>query len=63
MVMPMHGCYEKKKSLTDGTKPDAVLGYFMLIKEKDEVRVVIEVKDANTKLDEKQKREKEHFTC
>lgn len=49
---------EEKKSLTDGTKPDAVLGYFYADKEKDEVRVVIEVKDANTKLDEKQKREK-----
>ncbi|HFK5506807.1 hypothetical protein [Elizabethkingia anophelis] len=49
---------EEKKSLTDGTKPDAVLGYFYADKKKDEVRVVIEVKDANTKLDEKQKREK-----
>lgn len=49
---------EEKKSLTDGTKPDAVLGYFYADKKKDEVRVVIEVKDINTNLDEKQKREK-----
>ncbi|WP_294230871.1 hypothetical protein [uncultured Chryseobacterium sp.] len=49
---------EEKKSLTDGTKPDAVLGYFYADKKKDEVRVVIEVKDANTNLDDKQKREK-----
>ncbi|WP_278354020.1 hypothetical protein [Chryseobacterium gleum] len=49
---------EEKKSLTDGTKPDGVLGYFYADKKKDEVRAVIEVKDANTNLDEKQKREK-----
>ncbi|MFZ4929354.1 hypothetical protein [Chryseobacterium sp. Mn2064] len=49
---------EEKKSLTDGTKPDAVLGYFYTDKKKDEVRVVIEVKDPKTNLDAKQKREK-----
>jgi hypothetical protein len=49
---------EEKKSITDATKPDAVLGYFYDDKKKDQVRVVIELKDANTNLDEKQKREK-----
>lgn len=49
---------EEKKSLNDATKPDAVLGYFYDDKKKDDVRVVIELKDANTNLDEKQKREK-----
>lgn len=47
---------EEKKSLTDGSKPDAVLGYFYADKQRDDVRVVIEVKDARTSLDEKQKR-------
>ncbi|MDF0720616.1 hypothetical protein P0M11_11465 [Kaistella sp. PBT33-4] len=49
---------EEKKSITDATKPDAVLGYFYDDKKKDQVRVVIELKDANTNLDDKQKREK-----
>lgn len=49
---------EEKKSVTDGTKPDAVLGYFYVDKIRDDVRVVVEVKDARTDLDEKQKREK-----
>lgn len=49
---------EEKKSVTDGSKPDAVLGYFYVDKDKDDVRVVVEVKDANTNLDKKQKREK-----
>jgi hypothetical protein len=47
---------EEKKSITDGTKPDTALGFFSINKEDDDVRVVIEIKDANTQLDEKQKR-------
>ena len=49
---------EEKKSLTDGTKSDAALGYFFKNKESDDVRVVIEVKDSKSDLDLKQKREK-----
>jgi hypothetical protein len=49
---------EEKKSLTDGTKSDAALGYFFKDKNSDDVRVVIEVKDSKTDLDLKQKREK-----
>lgn len=49
---------EEKKSVTDGSKPDAVLGYFYIDKKVDDVRVVIEMKDANTDLDEKQNRQK-----
>ncbi|MBU4536943.1 MAG: hypothetical protein KJ689_00010 [Bacteroidetes bacterium] len=49
---------EEKKSITDATKPDAVLGYFYDDKKKDQVRVVVELKDADTNLDDKQKREK-----
>jgi len=49
---------EEKKSKINGTKPDAVLGYFFKNKEDDDVRVVIEIKDAKTSLDDKQKRVK-----
>ncbi|MEN5085900.1 hypothetical protein ABE426_05480 [Sphingobacterium faecium] len=49
---------EEKKSITDATKPDAVLGYFFIDQKGDDVRGVIEMKDANTDLDEKQKRQK-----
>jgi len=49
---------EEKKSKTDGTKPDAVLGYFFINKSNDDVRVAIEIKDAKTDLDLKQKRTK-----
>ena len=52
---------EEKKSKINGTKPDAVLGYFFKNKEDDDVRVVIEIKDAKTNLDLPQKRVK-NFT-
>ena len=42
---------EEKKSKINGTRPDAVLGYFFKNKEEDDVRVVIEIKDAKTNLD------------
>lgn len=48
---------EEAKTKSDGTKPDAALGYFTHDKTKDDVRVIIEIKDANTNLDAKQKRE------
>lgn len=48
---------EEKKTKVDGTKPDAALGYFSKDKRKDDVRAVIEIKDANTDLDLKQKRD------
>lgn len=47
---------EEVKTKVDGTKPDGALGYFLKDKSKDDVRAVIEIKDANTNLDEKQKR-------
>jgi hypothetical protein len=47
---------EEKKSVVDGTKADAALGYFYQDKEQDDVRVVIEIKDANTDLDSAQNR-------
>lgn len=47
---------EEKKSSTDGTKPDAALGYFYINNTIDDVRAVIEIKNANTDLDTKQKR-------
>lgn len=47
---------EEKKSVVDGTKPDAALGYFFVDAARDEVRAVIEIKDAKTALDEKQSR-------
>ena len=47
---------EEKKTKVDGTKPDAVLGYFARDRGKDDVRVVIEIKNATTELEEKQKR-------
>ncbi|HEX8331146.1 MAG TPA: hypothetical protein VF622_00920 [Segetibacter sp.] len=48
---------EEKKSVVDGTKPDTALGYFSIDKMDDDVRVVIEIKDANTSLDQKQRRQ------
>ncbi|MEP6804042.1 MAG: hypothetical protein ABI892_05945, partial [Flavobacterium sp.] len=48
---------EETKTKVDGTKPDAALGYFSKDKQKDDVRAVIEIKDANTDLDLKQKRD------
>jgi hypothetical protein len=47
---------DEKKSFGDGTKADSALGYFFTNKKEDDVRVVIEIKDANTDLDEKQNR-------
>jgi hypothetical protein len=47
---------EEKKSKVDGKKPDAALGYFTKDKLADDVRVIIEVKDANTNLDRPQNR-------
>jgi len=47
---------EEKKSVTDGTKPDVALGYFFSDETKDDVRAVIEIKDATTDLDSPQKR-------
>lgn len=47
---------EEKKSEVDGKKADAALGYFYSDKSNDDVRVVIEIKDANTDLDTKQNR-------
>lgn len=52
---------EEKKSEINGTKSDAALGYFFEDKDKDDVRVVIEIKDAKTNLDERQNRLK-NFT-
>jgi hypothetical protein len=48
---------EEKKSDVDGKKADAALGYFYCNKANDDVRVVIEIKDARTDLDTKQNRE------
>ena len=47
---------EEKKSKTDGSKPDACLGYFFIDDSNDKVRALIEIKDANTNLDIKQNR-------
>lgn len=47
---------EEKKTKVDGTKPDGALGYFFADKNLDDVRAIIEIKDSNTSLDEKQKR-------
>ncbi|WP_445748865.1 hypothetical protein [Polaribacter sp.] len=47
---------EEKKSVVDGTKPDAALGYFFVDYTCDDVRAVIEIKSANIDLDEKQSR-------
>lgn len=47
---------EEKKSAVDGKKADAALGYFFSNKEKDIVKAVIEIKDANADLDSKQNR-------
>lgn len=48
---------EEKKSVVDGTKPDAALGYFFSESGKDDVRAIIEIKDASTKLEAAQKRD------
>lgn len=54
---------EEPKSVVDGTKPDAALGYFYQDKSKNDVRAVIEMKDALTNLDEKQNRTGNKQTC
>ncbi|MDM8543954.1 Eco57I restriction-modification methylase domain-containing protein [Desulfococcaceae bacterium HSG9] len=52
--------YREKKTVTDATRSDAALGFFT--SEKDDVRVIIELKDAKTNLDAKQKRKGAHYT-
>lgn len=47
---------EEKKTLIDGTKVDAALGYFYKDNEQDDVRAIIEIKDSNTDLDISQNR-------
>lgn len=47
---------EEVKTKVDGTKVDGALGYFFKDKNDSDVRAVIEIKDANTNLDDKQKR-------
>ncbi|WP_264524025.1 type IIL restriction-modification enzyme MmeI [Flavobacterium sp. N502536] len=47
---------EEAKTNLDGTKPDGVLGFFSKDKALNDVRAVIEIKDADTDLDKKQKR-------
>lgn len=47
---------EEVKTKVDGTKVDGALGYFSKNKNENDVRAVIEIKDAKTNLDEKQKR-------
>lgn len=47
---------EEKKSIIDGKKSDGALGYFYKEGEKDDVRAVIEFKDAKTGIDLKQSR-------
>ena len=47
---------DEKKSVVDGTKPDTALGYFFIDDTNDDVRAVIEIKDAKTDLDKKQNR-------
>ena len=48
---------EEVKATLDGKKPDAALGYFTKDKKENDVRAVIEIKDAKINLDEKQKRD------
>ncbi|MBL7893865.1 MAG: hypothetical protein JNK50_01135 [Bacteroidia bacterium] len=47
---------EEKKSVIDATKADAALGYFFVDKSKDDVRAVVELKNAKTNLDDAQSR-------
>ncbi|RXQ92209.1 hypothetical protein EO244_11715 [Ancylomarina salipaludis] len=47
---------EEKKSIIDGKKSDGALGYFYKEGKKDDVRAVIEFKDAKTGIDSKQNR-------
>jgi len=47
---------EEAKTKLDGTKPDGALGFFSKDKTLNDVRAVIEIKDANIDLDRKQNR-------
>ena len=47
---------EESKTISNGKKADGTLGYFSFDKTLDDVRAVIEIKDAKTNLDTKQKR-------
>ncbi|RTY87414.1 type IIL restriction-modification enzyme MmeI [Flavobacterium sp. RSP15] len=47
---------EEAKTIVDGTKPDGVLGFFSKSKDLNDVRAVIEIKDASIDLDKKQNR-------
>lgn len=47
---------EESKTKSNGKKSDGTLGYFSFNKSLDDVRSVIEIKDAKTNLDAKQKR-------
>lgn len=53
---------KEEKSQTDGTKPDGVLGYLTSDKTKNDIRVVIELKDAFTNLDHRQNRKNDNRT-
>lgn len=46
----------EKKTETDSSKPDGILGFYTNISSKQTTQVVIEFKDMNTNLDQKQKR-------
>ncbi|KRD09125.1 hypothetical protein ASE21_14860 [Flavobacterium sp. Root901] len=47
---------EEAKMVSSGKKSDAALGYFGINKSSDDVRAVIEIKDAKTDLEKKQNR-------
>lgn len=47
---------EESKTISNGKKADGTLGYFSFDKSLDDVRAVIEIKEAKTNLDAKQKR-------
>lgn len=47
---------EEAKMISSGKKSDAALGYFGINKSSDDVRAVIEIKDAKTDLEKKQNR-------
>ncbi len=48
------------KTIADATRSDAALGFFK--SGNDDVRVIVELKDAKTNLDAKQKRKGAHYT-
>lgn len=53
---------EEKKSAIDGKKADAALGYFTSDKTNDDVRIIVEIKNANVNLDDKQSRTNNNVT-